>query len=379
MNDEWFNKQFMHFPPPPYCSVDLRNSGYKIAPVDTNLFPAGFNNLHHKNISHAVKAAEKLAKHYVKNCRRVLIVPENHTRNIFYFESLAILQSIFEQAGFEVRVGSLLPEITRPHEIELPSGKKLVLMPLIRKDNLILSEDFCACLILLNHDLSEGTPEILKDIAQKIAPPINLGWWSRKKSDHFSIYQEVVEDYAKYFNIDPWLMRADFDVGKNINFETGEGEEDLIQKTSKLLERIEKKYREYQVKDTPYVVIKADSGTYGMGILMVKSPDDLRNLNRKDRSRMVATKGNQKINQVIIQEGVYSKDTWSHAVAEPVIYMIEEDVVGGFYRVNANKKSDENLNSPGMHFEPVDIFNCEAFQQYKTIARLALLAAAKEL
>ena len=26
-------------------SVDLRNSGFKLAPVDTNLFPGGFNNL----------------------------------------------------------------------------------------------------------------------------------------------------------------------------------------------------------------------------------------------------------------------------------------------------------------------------------------------
>ena len=30
---------------PLYTSVDLRVSDYKIAPVDTNVFPAGFNNL----------------------------------------------------------------------------------------------------------------------------------------------------------------------------------------------------------------------------------------------------------------------------------------------------------------------------------------------
>jgi len=29
---------------PFYSSVDLRNSGFKLALVDTNLFPAGFNN-----------------------------------------------------------------------------------------------------------------------------------------------------------------------------------------------------------------------------------------------------------------------------------------------------------------------------------------------
>jgi glutamate--cysteine ligase len=243
MNDEWFDAQFERFPPPPYCSVDLRNSGYKIAPVDTNLFPAGFNNLHTKNIPHAVKAAKKLAKHYVKDCRRVLIIPESHTRNLFYFESLATLQFIFEQADFEVQIGSLLPEITRPHEVSLPSGRKLVLMPLVRKENKIVSEDFSGCLILLNHDLSEGTPEILKSLSQKIVPPLNLGWWSRKKSDHFRFYQEVAESYAKHFKVDPWQIHADFDVCKNIDFATGEGEEVLLEKIQKLLDKIEKKYK----------------------------------------------------------------------------------------------------------------------------------------
>ena len=46
MNIEaWFRKQWIKYPAPFYTSIDLRNSGYKIAPVDTNLFPAGFNNL----------------------------------------------------------------------------------------------------------------------------------------------------------------------------------------------------------------------------------------------------------------------------------------------------------------------------------------------
>ena len=29
-----------------YNSIDIRNSGNKIVPVDMNLFPAGFNNIH---------------------------------------------------------------------------------------------------------------------------------------------------------------------------------------------------------------------------------------------------------------------------------------------------------------------------------------------
>src|SRR6266566_2179445 len=43
--EQWFRSRFRERPAPFYCSVDLRNSGFKLAPVDTNLFPAGFNNL----------------------------------------------------------------------------------------------------------------------------------------------------------------------------------------------------------------------------------------------------------------------------------------------------------------------------------------------
>ena len=43
--EAWFRQQWQLTPAPFYASVDLRNAGFKLAPVDTNLFPAGFNNL----------------------------------------------------------------------------------------------------------------------------------------------------------------------------------------------------------------------------------------------------------------------------------------------------------------------------------------------
>src|SRR3546814_17885295 len=43
--ETWFRQQWQHTAPPFYSSVDLRNAGFKLAPVDTNLFPGGFNNL----------------------------------------------------------------------------------------------------------------------------------------------------------------------------------------------------------------------------------------------------------------------------------------------------------------------------------------------
>ena len=36
----WFRNQWLKYPAPFYSSIDIRNSGFKISPIDTNLFPA---------------------------------------------------------------------------------------------------------------------------------------------------------------------------------------------------------------------------------------------------------------------------------------------------------------------------------------------------
>src|SRR5258706_16025295 len=42
--ERWFRTRWLEHEVAFYCSVDLRNSGFKLAPVDTNLFPGGVNN-----------------------------------------------------------------------------------------------------------------------------------------------------------------------------------------------------------------------------------------------------------------------------------------------------------------------------------------------
>ena len=101
------------------------------------------------------------------------------------------------------------------------------------------------------------------------------------------------------------------------------------------------------------------------------------------------------VSNVLVQEGVYTFETIGEdfAVAEPVVYMMDHFVVGGFYRVHTGRDVDENLNAPGMHFEPLAFAqSCNIpnkleepdaepnrFYAYGVIARLALLAAAREL
>lgn len=130
--ESWFRHFWHQQQAPFYTSVDLRNAGYKLAPVDTNLFPAGFNNLNPAFEALCVQAVQVAAERYHQPIDRILVIPESHTRNMFYLEHLAVLQAILDKAGFEVRLGSLIPDLTQPKTLQLESGKSITLEPLAR-------------------------------------------------------------------------------------------------------------------------------------------------------------------------------------------------------------------------------------------------------
>ena len=391
--EHWFRSQWQEHRVPIYASVDLRNSGFKLAPVDTNLFPGGFNNLNPDFLPLCVMAAQSAIEKICPDARGVLLIPENHTRNVFYLQNVASIIKMLRSAGVTVRVGSLLPEITQPTTIDLPDGGSLTLEPIVRKDNRLHLANFNPCVILLNNDLSAGVPEILKNLDQEVIPPLVAGWTTRRKSKHFAAYDHVATDFADLLNIDPWLINPYFGKCNKINFQQREGEDCLATEVDRVLQQIRVKYDEYGVKEPPFVIVKADAGTYGMGIMTVKDASEVRDLNRKQRNKMSVIKEGLGVSDVLVQEGVYTFESINDAVAEPVIYMVDHFVVGGFYRVHTGRGVDENLNAPGMHFVPLAFettctlpnpeYGPDAipnrFYAYGVIARLALLAASIEL
>ena len=396
--EHWFRTQWLEYAAPFYASVDLRNSGFKLAPVDTNLFPGGFNNLNPEFLTLSVQAAMVAVEKVCPEARRLLIIPENHTRNTYYLRNVVELANIMKQAGLDVRIGSISPEITVPTMLETHDGQKLLLEPIVRVGNRIkiISETlghFDSCAILLNNDLSAGIPEILKNLEQDLIPPLHAGWSTRRKSQHFAAYNRVAHQFAALLGIDEWLLNPYFDTCGEIDFNARMGEECLALKVEHLLAKIKLKYAEYGVTQEPFVIVKADAGTYGMGIMTVKSPDDVRDLNRKTRNKMSVVKEGLQVTEVIIQEGVYTFESIDDAVAEPVVYMMDHFVIGGFYRVHTGRGVDENLNAPGSSFVPLAFEKTctlpdfsgapdatpNRFYAYGVVARLALLAAAIEL
>ncbi len=391
--EQWFRAQWLATPPPFYASVDLRNAGFKLAPVDTNLFPAGFNNLNPAFQTLCIQAVQAAVERVCPKAGGILVVPENHTRNTYYLESMASLVQVLELAGFQVNVGSLLPELTAAQTLTLPSGQTLTLTPLTRVGNKVQVNGQESCFVLLNNDLSGGVPEVLQGLGQPVVPPLTMGWVSRRKSQHFALYQKAVQEFAAVANIDPWLIDPAFRKCGKIDFQNREGEDCLAHNVEELLAEIGDKYRAHGISEEPFVIVKADAGTYGMNIMTVRSPDEVRDLNRKQRTKMARGKEGFNVTEVLVQEGVYSFETWEEAVAEPVVYMIDRFVVGGFYRVHAARGTDENLNAPGMTFKPLAFTeSCispdrnkapdacpNRFYAYGVIARLALVAAAREI
>jgi glutamate--cysteine ligase len=391
--EAWFRKRWQETPAPITSSVDLRHAGFKLAPVDTNLFPAGFNNLNPDFLPLCVQAAQTVIEGHNPHCTKIVILPESHTRNRFYLQSLSRLRTIFMKAGFVVRIGSLDPEITGPTELSLDNGEVLLVEPLERVGSRLRLGNFDPCILLLNNDLSSGVPEILENVEQSITPSPSLGWSTRLKSTHFKFYAEVATEFAELVDLDPWLINPLFSAVDGIDFMAQEGIELLAQTADELLENIRTQYAIYNIKETPFLAVKADNGTYGMSVMMVQDGNELLQLNRKQRTRMAASKGSRKVSRVILQEGVYTFETMpNEAVAEPVVYMIGPYVVGGFYRVHQGRGITENLNAPGMHFEPLAfaqacnlpceekaVLDCpNRFYAYGVIARLAALAAARE-
>ena len=396
--ERWFRLEWMEHTPPFYCSVDLRNAGYKLAPVDTNLFPGGFNNLTPEMLPLAVQGAMAAIEKICPEAKNLLLVPDA-TRNTFYLSNVQRLVRIFTQAGLNVRLGTLDAGILAPTPVLMPDGGELVLEPLLRTRGRLGLKDFDPCTILLNNDLSAGVPRALQHLhEQYLLPPLHAGWAVRRKSRHNQSYEEVAKKFAKLLGMDPWLINPMGGVGGEVDLATGAGLEALQTQVDALLTRVRRKYKEYGINEKAFAVVKADGGTHGFAPIIVRDAKELADPARRQRGRAADADagpvGSPQPVTVIVQEGVPTYERVNDAVAEPVVYMIDRYVVGGFYRVHAERGFDDNLEAPGASYVPLAFAESHhlprrgdkpgasapnRFYMYGVIGRLAMLAASYEL
>lgn len=382
--ERWFRLEWMEHTPTFYASVDLRNAGFKLAPVDTNLFPGGFNLLTDQMLPQAVQAAMAAIEKICPEARNLLVIPETGARCSFYLENLATLARIFTQAGLNVRFGTLDTAITGPTELKTANGTGIVIEPLVRKRGRLTIKGFDPCTILLNNDLAAGTPPPLMGLhEQYLLPPLHAGWSVRRKSQHFRAYEEVAKRFGKLLGMDPWLITP---MSQSVDMHGRSGLEALQTAADAQLAKVRRKYKEYGINEKPFVVIKSDVGSYGRAVLTVRDAKDIEAL----AQRLPDNLGQE----VLVQEGVPTHERVHEAVAEPVVYTMDRYVVGGYYRVHASRGIDENLNAPGASYVPLAFADSphlprpgekpgasapNRFYMYGVIGRLAMLAASYEL
>jgi glutamate--cysteine ligase len=409
--NDWYTHQAQIAPPPFYCSVDLRDSGYKIVPVDSNLFPAGFNNICPEDLRTAPQILKTQLEDILKNSswrqaqpsahKKILIIPESHTTNTYYIENLYTLNQLLQNAGYSTRIGWYgdLPE-PNVQRVALISatGKELEALPLKIENGCASVDQFVPDIILLNNDFSGGYPQILDSIQQPIVPSHTLGWHSRKKSEHFKHYNRLAGEFAQLTGIDPWNLQIDTEESGPTHFNEDIGIEAVAQAVDRILERTQKSYAEHQIHRKPFAFIKNNAGTYGMGIMVAHSGDEIRNMNRRTKNKMSMGKNRRPIESVVIQEGIPTTTLIDRLIAEPVIYLFGTELIGGFLRTHSEKGDEDNLNAQGMVFKKLCMSDLRTHDEdagnhetqelknqpilelvYGSVARISALATGLEL
>ena len=369
-------------PLPLYTSVDVRESTYKFAPVDNNLYPAGFNNLCTKDLGHAGDRLLRFIRNIVPKAQWIGIIAESHTKNGYYLDHLLGLRRALRGVGLDVVIGSLDPELFVGEETRLTlSSQSMGDLEIDRLDfqngmAISLQDNRHFDFLIMNNDQSRPLPFDWDKITTPIHPSPQMGWYRREKIRHFYHYHQVVLNFCEKFNILPDLLEARFDYAEQVDFNKKEGLEELATKVDSLIASLGHESK---------VFVKASQGTYGMGISVVGSGAEILDMNRKIRNKMDVGKNNLKFTSVLIQEGVETIVKFEDSPAEVTIYLVGGKSVGGFIRANPLRDSIGNLNAKGMIYQKYCIAElrqgCDHQDKqliYSVVARLSTLASALE-
>ena len=384
--NNWVDNEQSKLPQPLTSSVDVRESKTKFAPVDHNMYPAGFNNLCSKDLLNGSEYFKHAFHQLGIEAKHAGLLPESHTKNKFYLDHLFKLKSTIEMAGTKVTIFSpdedLFKETGKPvvhleshsghhleiHQAQVLDGHFEAISPEI---------NFNFDLILLNHDQSNPLPVDWKKMKTPIFPSAFAGWYKRQKNHHFFWYKKIADQFAEQFGINPDLIQAKFSAVENIDFNTKEGLDELGDSVDKILTTL---------PEGSSVFVKASQGTYGMGISVVSSGEEIKSMNRKVRNKMDIGKNKLKFTSVLIQEGVETILKYDDAPAEVTIYLINGKSCGGFMRANPLKGTQANLNAQGMIYQKLCLSDIKQDYDHKIkeavysiIARLSTLAASHEM
>jgi len=382
--NKYLNDWQLEVPTPIYSSVDIRESTSKFAAIDHNIYPAGFNNICSLDLEMSSKVFKKAIEKLHPTAKNIGIIPESHTKNTFYLDHLVALRQTLILAGYNVYFTVFDETLFEENINELPlvsnSGEKLLFYKTKISDGHFVctgASEVKIDLAILNNDQSLPLKVPWKEIKIPVHPSPEMGWYRRQKNIYFKHYENVCRTFGEYFSIRPELLFASYKPVDGIDFSNKEGFEKLASEID-LLKK--------ELPDQSKIFVKPSQGTYGMGISVVGSGEEILAMNRKERNKMDIGKNHIKFTSVLLQEGVETIITYDGAPAEITIYLVGGQSVGGFMRTNGERGTLSNLNSKGMVFKKFCFTeieqNADHVQQeviYSIIARLANLASGHEM
>jgi len=340
---------------PLFMSADIRDAGFKIASIDANLYPAGFNNLH---VSWYPQAAAELknalARYGISGSAKLLLVCEEHTRNLFYLQNVFALKHLLHLAGFEADATTqfvLEDAAYTAGAITLTTAQGDQLQLLSPEAAQSRMTEYSA--VVMNHDSSAGTADWIKNLAITVLPAWQAGWHTRSKARHFEHYRNLTHELGAIVGVDPWFF-APLDAHiKDVDINADASRVAIAAKAEKLLRDIQQRYDEYQIKEKPFVFLKSDHGTYGMAMLSFDNAAEIQDINRKEKNKLFKGKSSVVVKDYLLQEGVPTIVKTGDHFAENVIMLANNRFIGRFGRVNQQKDARTSLNSTGMYFQQI--------------------------
>ncbi|MEO0335635.1 MAG: glutamate--cysteine ligase, partial [Pseudomonadota bacterium] len=172
---DWFvgKRRGLHIPF--YSSFDIRDSGFKVVPVDANLYPAGFNNICQADKETSVELVDAYFRdHYPADFSDVTILTEEHTNNPYYWDNVHTLKTLIEGAGKTVRV-AIPSALDKPLEIESASGFTMTVHSAVRSGDSFVVDGQSPDVVVSNNDFSQSYSDWAEGLEVPMNPPREMG------------------------------------------------------------------------------------------------------------------------------------------------------------------------------------------------------------
>ena len=226
--EHWLRAQWQEHETPFYASVDLRNSGFKLAPVDTNLFPGGFNNLKPEFLPLCVQAAMTAIQKLCPDAKGVLLDPgEPHAQPVLPAERGAAAvdpaHGRHEGARRHADPGDHRSRPSSSCRAAASSRSSRWCGAAIASDCRTSIPAWCCSTTICR----PAFPRSWRTSSSRSSRRCSRAGPRAASRSHFAAYSKVAAEFAALIDIDPWLIDPYFAMCGEINFQERTGEECL--------------------------------------------------------------------------------------------------------------------------------------------------------